>query len=204
MYICRYIFILHVLHGMSGFNDVCKHTSSSGASVPDSTTYPTTYPQLWRSIPHRVPVCVGCSVVAEGKMVERPLSGTPPVEMAASSVTLLGTCNTKVSIWSTYTAYFVGFSAFFHILYYYSFTFLILQEYPFKRGEVHGMEYLRRFPHLRPKTGVFSRLLRLRNAATMAVHRFFQDRGFVNVHTPIITSSDCEGAGELFEIRVSS
>ena len=77
------------------------------------------------------------------------------------------------------------------------------QKYPFKRGTIHGLDYLRQFPHLRPQTGVYSRLLRLRSAATMAVHHFFQNRGFINVHTPIITSSDCEGAGELFEITVS-
>jgi asparaginyl-tRNA synthetase len=75
------------------------------------------------------------------------------------------------------------------------------KEYPFKRGKTHGLEYIRQFPHLRPQTRVFSRVLRLRNSATMAVHKYFQDRGFIQVHTPIITSSDCEGAGELFEVR---
>ena len=78
-----------------------------------------------------------------------------------------------------------------------------MQDYPFARGKIHGLEYVRKFPHLRAQTGVFSRVLRLRNSATMAIHNFFQGRGFIHVHTPVITSSDCEGAGELFEIRVS-
>ena len=78
-----------------------------------------------------------------------------------------------------------------------------VQDYPFARGKIHGLEYVRKFPHLRAQTGVFSRVLRLRNSATMAIHNFFQGRGFIHVHTPVITSSDCEGAGELFEIRVS-
>ena len=67
-----------------------------------------------------------------------------------------------------------------------------------KKG--HTLEFLREIAHLRPRTNTFGAILRLRNILASAVHEFFQNRGFVWVHTPIITSSDCEGAGELFTV----
>lgn len=64
----------------------------------------------------------------------------------------------------------------------------------------HSMEYLRENAHLRPRTNVISAVTRIRHSLAMAIHRFFDERGFCWVHTPIITSSDCEGAGELFRV----
>ena len=64
----------------------------------------------------------------------------------------------------------------------------------------HSVEFLRTMPHLRPRTNLFSATFRIRSLAAYAIHRFFQERGFVYVHTPIITGSDCEGAGEMFRV----
>ncbi|XP_071951658.1 asparaginyl-tRNA synthetase-like isoform X3 [Antedon mediterranea] len=75
------------------------------------------------------------------------------------------------------------------------------QEYPFKPKARYHADFLRQLPHLRSRNNIFSSLLRIRNAATIATHKFFQDRDFLNVHTPIITSNDCEGAGELFAVK---
>lgn len=73
------------------------------------------------------------------------------------------------------------------------------EKYPLqKKG--HTLEFLREIAHLRPRTNTFGAIFRLRNILASAVHEFFQDRGFVWVHTPVITSSDCEGAGELFSV----
>lgn len=64
----------------------------------------------------------------------------------------------------------------------------------------HSFEYLRSIAHLRPRTNTFGAVFRLRSRLAQAVHRFFDERGFLYVHTPIITASDCEGAGELFRV----
>jgi asparaginyl-tRNA synthetase len=64
----------------------------------------------------------------------------------------------------------------------------------------HSFEYLRSIAHLRPRTNTFGAVFRLRSRLALAVHQFFQERGFLYVHTPIITASDCEGAGELFRV----
>ena len=72
-------------------------------------------------------------------------------------------------------------------------------EYPLQKKR-HGVEFLRSVAHLRPRTNLFSAAFRVRSAAAHAIHCFFQDRGFVYVHTPIITASDCEGAGEMFQV----
>ncbi|XP_059147248.1 probable asparagine--tRNA ligase, mitochondrial isoform X2 [Physella acuta] len=74
-------------------------------------------------------------------------------------------------------------------------------EYPLKQKTRHPPAYTRDFLHLRPKTNIFSSLLRIRNAATMAVHSFFQEKNFILVHPPILTSSDCEGACEVFTVE---
>ena len=71
--------------------------------------------------------------------------------------------------------------------------------YPLQKKR-HSIEYLRTIQHLRPRTNLFSAVFRVRSAAAHAVHCFFQDRGFVYVHTPIITASDCEGAGEMVQV----
>jgi asparaginyl-tRNA synthetase len=73
------------------------------------------------------------------------------------------------------------------------------EKYPLqKKG--HSLEFLREIGHLRPRTNTYGAIFRLRNILAHAIHEFFQSRGFIWVHTPIITSSDCEGAGELFTV----
>jgi asparaginyl-tRNA synthetase len=72
-------------------------------------------------------------------------------------------------------------------------------DYPLQTKR-HSFEFLREKAHLRPRTRTFAATFRVRNALSMAVHHFFQERGFLWIHTPIIAASDCEGAGELFKI----
>ena len=72
-------------------------------------------------------------------------------------------------------------------------------DYPLQKKR-HTVEYLRTIQHLRPRTNLFSATFRVRSVAAYAIHKFFQERGFVYVHTPIITGSDCEGAGEMFQV----
>ena len=72
-------------------------------------------------------------------------------------------------------------------------------DYPLQKKR-HSVEFLRTIQHLRPRTNLFSATFRVRSVAAQAVHEFFQSRGFVYVNTPIITGSDCEGAGEMFRV----
>lgn len=72
-------------------------------------------------------------------------------------------------------------------------------EYPLQKKR-HTFEYLRTISHLRPRTNTFNAAFRVRSVLSFAIHKFFQERGFVYVHTPIITSSDAEGAGEMFTV----
>lgn len=72
-------------------------------------------------------------------------------------------------------------------------------DYPLQKKR-HSFEFLRTQAHLRPRTNTFSAVFRIRSMVAYAIHQFFQERGFVYVHTPIITSSDCEGAGEMFQV----
>ena len=72
-------------------------------------------------------------------------------------------------------------------------------EYPLQPKR-HSLEFLREKAHLRFRTNTFSAVFRLRHALTFAVHKFFNDKGFFNLHTPIITSADAEGAGEIFQV----
>ncbi|OCR01998.1 asparagine--tRNA ligase [Oscillatoriales cyanobacterium USR001] len=73
------------------------------------------------------------------------------------------------------------------------------QTYPLQKKR-HSFEFLRTIAHLRSRTNTYSAVFRVRNACAYAVHQFFQERGFLWVHTPIITASDCEGAGEMFSV----
>ncbi|MCR4588800.1 MAG: asparagine--tRNA ligase [Lachnospiraceae bacterium] len=73
------------------------------------------------------------------------------------------------------------------------------EDYPIQPKR-HTMEYLRTVPHLRARTNTFEAVFRVRSLIAYAIHTFFMDRGFVYVHTPLITSSDCEGAGEMFQV----
>ena len=72
-------------------------------------------------------------------------------------------------------------------------------DYPLQKKR-HSFEYLRTIAHLRPRTNTFNAVFRVRSVLSYAIHKFFQERGFVYVHTPLITSSDCEGAGEMFTV----
>ena len=72
-------------------------------------------------------------------------------------------------------------------------------DYPLQKKR-HSFEYLRTISHLRPRTNTFQAVFRVRSLAAYAIHQFFQERGFVYVHTPLITGSDCEGAGEMFQV----
>ncbi|MBJ7395564.1 MAG: asparagine--tRNA ligase [Akkermansiaceae bacterium] len=73
------------------------------------------------------------------------------------------------------------------------------EDYPLqKKG--HGQEFLRSIAHLRPRTNLYGAVFRMRSRMAYAVHKFFQERDFIYVHTPIITASDCEGAGEMFRV----
>ena len=72
-------------------------------------------------------------------------------------------------------------------------------DYPLQKKR-HSFEYLRTIPHLRARTNTFQAVFRVRSLIAYAIHQFFQERGFVYVHTPLITGSDCEGAGEMFQV----
>ncbi len=72
-------------------------------------------------------------------------------------------------------------------------------DYPLQKKR-HSFEYLRTIPHLRTRTNTFSAVFRVRSLTAFAIHKFFNERGFVYVHTPLITGSDCEGAGEMFRV----
>lgn len=72
-------------------------------------------------------------------------------------------------------------------------------DYPLQKKR-HSFEYLRSIAHLRPRTNTFQAVFRVRSLTAYAIHKFFQERGFVYVHTPLITGSDCEGAGEMFRV----
>ncbi len=72
-------------------------------------------------------------------------------------------------------------------------------DYPLQKKR-HSLEFLRTMSHLRPRTNTFQAVFRVRSLIAYAIHQFFQERGFVYVHTPLITGSDCEGAGEMFRV----
>ncbi len=73
-------------------------------------------------------------------------------------------------------------------------------DYPLQKKR-HSLEYLRTIQHLRPRTNMFQAAFRVRGVVAQAIHRFFDERGFLYVHTPLITPSDCEGAGEMFRVK---
>ena len=73
------------------------------------------------------------------------------------------------------------------------------EDYPLQKKR-HSAEFMREIAHLRPRANLYGAVFRVRSRLTQAVHRFFAERDFVNVHTPIITASDCEGAGEMFRV----
>jgi asparaginyl-tRNA synthetase len=108
----------------------------------------------------------GASLHVAGQLKESPGKGQR-VELAATSLEILGTADAKV--------------------------------YPLqKKG--HSFEFLREIAHLRPRTNTFGAIARVRNAVCASIHHFFQSRGFLYIQTPIITTSDCEGAGAMFQV----
>ena len=109
----------------------------------------------------------GCSVVAQGELIQSPAKGQA-VEVQAASVEVLGWVDDP-------------------------------ETYPIQPKK-HSYEYLREVAHLRPRTNTFGAVARVRHCLSMAVHRFFNENGFVWVHTPIVTASDCEGAGQMFKV----
>ena len=72
-------------------------------------------------------------------------------------------------------------------------------EYPLQKKKM-SMEYLRTMPTLRPRTNTFNAAFRVRSVAAYAIHKFFQENGFIYSHSPLLTASDCEGAGEMFQV----
>ncbi|XP_027703957.1 probable asparagine--tRNA ligase, mitochondrial [Vombatus ursinus] len=76
--------------------------------------------------------------------------------------------------------------------------------FPFKYKERYPLQYIRHYPHLRCRTNALGSILRVRSEATDAIHSFFKANGYLHIHTPVITSNDCEGAGELFQVEPSS
>lgn len=108
---------------------------------------------------------VGVSVCVSGKVILTP-EMKQPLELHASSVTLLGDCP---------------------------------ENYPIQPKR-HTREFLREVAHLRPRTNLFSAVFRIRSVAAHAIHTYFQERGYVYVHTPLITCADCEGSDQMFKI----
>lgn len=119
----------------------------------------------------------GASVNVIGK-VQLALNGHQ-LEIVADSIDIIGTCSPA------------GKSG----------KLAAKEDYPFIPKQKHALEYLREYLHLRLQTKFFTSLLRIRNEATLGVYNFFSEKGFINVHTPIITSNDCEGACEIFKVQ---
>jgi asparaginyl-tRNA synthetase len=78
------------------------------------------------------------------------------------------------------------------------------ESYPFKNNVRHSLEYLRQFTHLRTRSKLFAAIMRVRSAATLHILNHFTTQGYTLIHTPILTSCDCEGAGEVFSAEVKS
>lgn len=81
---------------------------------------------------------------------------------------------------------------------------VLKDQYPFAPRKMYDQEYIRQYLHLRPRTRAFGSLLRLRDLATTAIGDHLRNRGFISIHTPILTSNDCEGAGEVFSVKPHS
>jgi len=112
-------------------------------------------------------ITTGAAIEAQGRVIASMGKGQR-VEVKASSVTILGDCNTE--------------------------------EFPLQSKNRPSLEYLREIAHLRFRTNTFSAIFRLRHTLAFAVHKFFDQKGFVYLHTPVITASDAEGAGEMFKV----
>jgi len=120
----------------------------------------------------------GASVKIKGKLTASPASGQA-VEIAASEISVLGEAPAE-TVSNDNPA-------------------LSIQSYPLQKKR-HSMEFLREIAHLRPRTNTFGAVARLRSRMAFAIHKYFQDRDFHYLHTPIITAGDCEGAGAMFQV----
>jgi len=116
-------------------------------------------------------ITTGASIVVEGTLIESQGKGQT-VEIAVKNLQILGDAESDVTKPDVYPL----------------------------QPKAHSLEYLREIAHLRFRTNTFSAVFRIRHAMTFAMHKFFNDRGFFNIHTPIITASDAEGAGEMFRV----
>jgi len=114
----------------------------------------------------------GASVRISGKLTPSPASGQA-VEIAATSLQIFGDAPAEATA--------------------------DIQAYPLQKKR-HSMEFLREIAHLRPRTNTFGAVARLRSRLAFAIHRYFQERDFHYLHTPIITAGDCEGAGAMFQV----
>jgi asparaginyl-tRNA synthetase len=123
-------------------------------------------------------LATGASVTINGKLVASPASGQA-VEVAAFTLQIHGDAPAENVKGKT--------------------PELDIQAYPLQKKR-HSFEFLREIAHLRPRTNTFGAITRLRSRTAFAIHRFFQERGFHYLHTPIITSGDCEGAGSMFQV----
>lgn len=81
---------------------------------------------------------------------------------------------------------------------------IVVDGYPFAPRKSYPPDYVRQFLHLRPRTNTFGALLRARDAASHAVNQHLRNNGYIQIHTPILTSNDCEGAGEIFQVKPDS
>ncbi|MDR1900249.1 MAG: asparagine--tRNA ligase [Treponema sp.] len=117
----------------------------------------------------------GASVEIRGRLVPSPASGQA-VEVAAEAITLIGEAPVETNPGTAGT-----------------------KPYPLQKKR-HSLEFLREIAHLRPRTNTFGAVTRVRNRLAFAIHQFFQERGFQYIHTPIITASDAEGAGAMFQV----
>ncbi|MDR1839463.1 MAG: asparagine--tRNA ligase [Treponema sp.] len=125
-----------------------------------------------------VSLTTGASVKIRGRLVPSPASGQA-VEIAASSLEVLGGAPAENENGKT--------------------PELDISAYPLQKKR-HSMEFLREIAHLRPRTNTFGAVARLRSRLAFAIHRYFQDRDFHYLHTPIVTAGDCEGAGAMFQV----
>jgi asparaginyl-tRNA synthetase len=120
----------------------------------------------------------GASVKITGNLVPSPAEGQA-VEIAATALTTLGDATAENVNGQT--------------------ADLDIQAYPLQKKR-HSLEFLREIAHLRPRTNTFGAAARLRSRMAFAIHRYFQERDFHYLHTPIITAGDCEGAGAMFQV----
>ena len=125
-----------------------------------------------------ISLTTGASVKINGKLVASPASGQA-VEVAASALHVLGEAPAENTSGKT--------------------PELNVQAYPLQKKR-HSFEFLREIAHLRPRTNTFGAVARLRSRMAFAIHRYFQERDFHYLHTPVITAGDCEGAGAMFQV----